>query len=355
MAAVYVGRARDPLGVVLLAGDGRLEKHLVIHAGPDWGKRFEAFLREQNPDQIVLPSDGPAPRLLQDVGRRVPPGMSTSRVRRAALDLARRTLKAIPDDLPPVVEAAVALGRRAIDPAREWGRLDPSDIPLVPYQELVPPAWLAEALNEVRLTRLVSSPTRLPRAATKGQVAPTDASPAPGSPLTSSGAASRRRVIVEAPRARSGRGRGNLGRRKVEVIGDEVEVKSLQDLRPGLHVRGTVTNTSRFGAFVAVGLQEEGLIHVSELADHFVADPGEVVTIGQEIIALVIQVDADRKRVSLSLKDVDPSVVANAPPHPRRAQAMPTARWPPALRPAPVGTASLERVSRRADPRRWRI
>ena len=121
---------------------------------------------------------------------------------------------------------------------------------------------------------------------------------------------------MEAPRARSGRGRGNLGRRKVEVIGEEVEVKSLQDLRPGLHVRGTVTNTSRFGAFVAVGLQEEGLIHVSELADHFVADPGEVVTIGQEIIALVIQVDADRKRVSLSLKDVDPSVVANAPPAP---------------------------------------
>ena len=121
---------------------------------------------------------------------------------------------------------------------------------------------------------------------------------------------------MEAPRARSGRGRGCLGRRMVEVIGEEVEVNSLQDLRPGLHVRGTVTNTSRFGAFVAVGLQEEGLIHVSELADHFVADPGEIVTIGQEIIALVIQVDADRKRVSLSLKDVNPSVVANAPPAP---------------------------------------
>ena len=342
LVAIYVGRARDPLGLALLDREGRLTEHTVLHAGPDWGQRLERFVRDHRPEHAVLPSDGPAPRLLQEVGRRLPPRMPTARVRRAALDLARRTLKAVPDDLPPVVQAAVALGRRALDPAGEWGRLDPAQVQLVDHQGLVDPAWLTEALVEARLTKSAGGPSRAPRppgaaappAVAAAPVNPLSAalagsplaapSPAPGGISSSSSAAGRRRVVVEAPRARSGRGRASLTRREVEVIGDNVEVRSLDDLRPGLHVRGTVTNTSRFGAFVAMGLPEEGLIHVSELADQYVADPGEVVTIGQELIARVIQVDSDRKRVSLSLKDVDPSIVAMAPPSKSAAAATPS-------------------------------
>ena len=81
-------------------------------------------------------------------------------------------------------------------------------------------------------------------------------------------------------------------------------MRNLADLRPGMIVKGTVTNTSRFGAFVSIGLSEEGLIHVSELADHYVADPTEVVSVGQDVTARVLQVEPDRKRVSLSLKGV---------------------------------------------------
>ena len=68
------------------------------------------------------------------------------------------------------------------------------------------------------------------------------------------------------------------------------------------------------GGDQSLGLPEEGLIHVSELADHYVADPGEIVTVGQEIVTRVIQVDPVRKRVSLSLKDVDGDHEVLSPP-----------------------------------------
>ena len=98
-----------------------------------------------------------------------------------------------------------------------------------------------------------------------------------------------------------------------------MEVRGLDDLRPGMLIKGTVTNTSRFGAFVSLGLSDEGLIHVSELADHYVADPAEVVTVGQDVTARVLQVDTDRRRVALSLKGVtqepaDPEAAAGPPP-----------------------------------------
>ena len=125
-------------------------------------------------------------------------------------------------------------------------------------------------------------------------------------------------MVVEAPRARYGRSRPPVQRKKVQVVGEEVEVRSLDDLRSGMLVKGTVTNTSRFGAFVSMGLSDEGLIHVSELADHYVADPAEVVTVGQELTARVLQVDSDRRRVALSLKGVqqEPSDAPAGTPSP---------------------------------------
>ncbi|GAB6057400.1 Tex family protein [Desulfonatronum parangueonense] len=80
-----------------------------------------------------------------------------------------------------------------------------------------------------------------------------------------------------------------------------------EDLSPGMILPGIVTNVTRFGAFVDVGVHQDGLVHVSQMADRFVRDPAEVVRPGQHVRARVLEVDLERRRISLSLKMVDQS------------------------------------------------
>lgn len=79
-------------------------------------------------------------------------------------------------------------------------------------------------------------------------------------------------------------------------------VHSLDDLHPGMILPGIVTNITNFGAFVDVGVKDSGLVHVSQLADKFVRDPMEVVSLGQQVMVRVVEVDYQRKRVALSMK-----------------------------------------------------
>ena len=79
-------------------------------------------------------------------------------------------------------------------------------------------------------------------------------------------------------------------------------VETLSDLRPGMVLEGTVTNVTNFGAFVDVGVHQDGLVHISRLADRFVRDPYEVVSTGQLVKVKVLEVDLPRKRVSLSMR-----------------------------------------------------
>jgi uncharacterized protein len=79
-------------------------------------------------------------------------------------------------------------------------------------------------------------------------------------------------------------------------------VREIGDLSPGLALEGVVTNVTNFGAFVDIGVHQDGLVHVSELADRFVPDPRKVVRIGQVVKVRVLKVDADLKRIALTMK-----------------------------------------------------
>ena len=79
-------------------------------------------------------------------------------------------------------------------------------------------------------------------------------------------------------------------------------VESIKDLQPGMRLEGVVTNVANFGAFVDVGVHQDGLVHVSHLADVFVKDPREVVKTGEMVKVKVLEVDVVRKRISLSMK-----------------------------------------------------
>jgi uncharacterized protein len=95
---------------------------------------------------------------------------------------------------------------------------------------------------------------------------------------------------------------GRDPRQKFEVFAFQEGVEKMEDLKPGMKLPGIVTNVTAFGAFVDIGVHQDGLVHVSQLADRFVKDPAEVVKVGQRVYATVTEVDLERKRIALSLR-----------------------------------------------------
>ncbi len=83
------------------------------------------------------------------------------------------------------------------------------------------------------------------------------------------------------------------------------DIHSLQDLTPGLVVPGIVTNITKFGAFVDIGVKQDGLVHVSNLSKNYVQDPSTVVKLHQHVMVKIISVDIERKRIQLSMKDIE--------------------------------------------------
>jgi uncharacterized protein len=79
-------------------------------------------------------------------------------------------------------------------------------------------------------------------------------------------------------------------------------IQEIKDLEEGMRLEGTVTNVTNFGAFVDIGVHQDGLVHISQLADRFVDDPRKVVGVGQVVKVTVLSVDRELKRISLSMK-----------------------------------------------------
>ena len=95
---------------------------------------------------------------------------------------------------------------------------------------------------------------------------------------------------------------GRDPREKFEVFSFEEGIHHMEDLKSGMKLPGIITNITKFGAFVDVGVHQDGLVHISHIADKFVKDPAEVVKVHQKVMVTVLEVDINRKRISLSLK-----------------------------------------------------
>ena len=80
------------------------------------------------------------------------------------------------------------------------------------------------------------------------------------------------------------------------------DVLDLTDLKPGMKLKGTVRNVADFGAFIDIGVHQDGLVHISQLCNRFVKHPSEVVTVGDVVDVTVLSVDPKSKRISLSMK-----------------------------------------------------
>jgi uncharacterized protein len=120
---------------------------------------------------------------------------------------------------------------------------------------------------------------------------------------------------------------GRDPREKFEVFSFEEGVHEIKDLKIGMSLPGIVTNVTNFGAFVDIGVHQDGLVHISHLSDRFVKDPNEVVAVQQKVKVTVLEVDAARKRIALSLKS-DPFGNAPAPQQTTRQERTPKPKAP---------------------------
>ncbi len=95
---------------------------------------------------------------------------------------------------------------------------------------------------------------------------------------------------------------GRDPRESFEVFAFEEGVNKMTDLKVGMKLPGIVTNITAFGAFVDIGVHQDGLVHLSHLSDRYLKNPNEVVTVNQKVQVTVMEVDIQRKRIALSIK-----------------------------------------------------
>lgn len=95
---------------------------------------------------------------------------------------------------------------------------------------------------------------------------------------------------------------GRDPRTTVQMLEFDQNIRTIHDLKEGMRLPGIVTNITNFGCFVDIGIKENGLVHISELADRFISNPTEVVSLHQHVEVKVLSVDLERKRIALSLK-----------------------------------------------------
>jgi uncharacterized protein len=96
---------------------------------------------------------------------------------------------------------------------------------------------------------------------------------------------------------------GRDPREKIMVMEFDESIKTIEDLKVGMTVPGIITNITRFGAFVDIGIKENGLIHISNMANRYIDDPAKVVKLNQHVKAKIIDIDLVRKRIQLSIKE----------------------------------------------------
>jgi hypothetical protein len=186
-------------------------------------------------------------------------GLPLQRVLDLAMTDARRGLS-----LKSGPASAVVLGRRAIKPGREWGRVSPIALNLGQYTRDIDLEEMAPLLSEAKM---VSSWERRQKRST----------PRKGPALSAAA------VLPTA--------------RRLNPM-----LKTVRDLRPGMTVEGIVTNVTKFGAFVNIGLQIEGMVHVSQLSEEYVDDPTLVVRVGQQVTARVLEIIPEKQRIALTLR-----------------------------------------------------
>jgi predicted RNA-binding protein with RPS1 domain len=275
--ALYVGSASSPAGAAVLDRTGAPVATRSVPADEDLAAAIAELVEAHKPEAAALPiSAGDTERLNTAVSALGE--LPATRVHTGGLKEAREGLDV---ELPAAIAAAVVVGRRAQRPTSEFGKVPPASLGLGEYSADLDPEKLDAVLSEARL---IAGWERRNRRK--------------GGPAGAMGGAA-------GPRAQGGRTLKRLN----------PLIKTVRDLKAGMTVDGVVTNLTRFGAFVNIGLSTEAMIHVSQLSTEFVDEPSQVVRIGQAVTARVLEVIPEKNRIALSLKPAPvPGERPQAPP-----------------------------------------
>ena len=95
---------------------------------------------------------------------------------------------------------------------------------------------------------------------------------------------------------------GRDPREQFEAVAFAADIRKIDRLTSGMKLAGIVTNVTNFGAFVDIGVHQDGLVHISELSDKIVKNPADVVSVNQRVTVTVLAIDPERKRISLSMR-----------------------------------------------------
>ncbi|MEE2786929.1 MAG: S1 RNA-binding domain-containing protein [Myxococcota bacterium] len=248
-----------PVGVVVMLSDGRVIAHGSVSESARTVADIERLLGAHPVEAVILPIDSRRSDLLRDISA----ALNALPTIRASTKGMKASISTIQNDVVTAVKGAIVLGERILVPQAHWLKVDPVALGLAEYQQ---------ELNIDALRQSFADMQVLARAG----ICAADLQP--------------KAVAPARPKARTNQ----------QVLNPLV--KGVDDLRPGMELDAMVTNITQFGAFLNVGLSHEGLVHVSELADHFVSDPNDIVTVGQQVKAHVLGVDRARRRISLSLR-----------------------------------------------------
>jgi predicted RNA-binding protein with RPS1 domain len=255
--AAYEGNPQGPMGLAVLDKKGDVVDHIEVSPDTDAVEVMSEITDKHKPEAVVLPITIRDKSKLKKVEQAI--ALPVQRVHDAAVSEARKNLP-----FEPMVSSAVVLGRRALRPGREWCRIDPLSLGLGEYPRDLDHQKLSQVLREAKL---ISSWER---------------------------------------RQKNSSGRGGQASRRAASLPSAKRlnpfVKTIRDLKPEMIVDGVITNLTRFGAFVNIGLPTEGMIHVSQLSDDFIEDPSQLVSVGQQVKARVLEVVPEKERIALSLK-----------------------------------------------------
>ncbi len=262
LVGLYIGNERGKVGLVMVDEKGALQEEASFSGeDPYLVAQVKQKLDEWGGKEIVMPVRAAAYDLHQELSRELKKGYALHFVREAALSTSRERWMEAPHHRSREIASAIALTQRLQQPFEEWSRIDPLALGLAEYRDMLDAKVLQSLFkDEVAMLRHLK----------------------------------KKKEPLKAKRA------------SLPAIGTvNPLVKSLADLKAGMTLKGIVSNLTDFGAFVHIGLKEEGLVHLSELADRFVRHPSEVVTVGQEVSVRVLSVDLPARRISLTMRSQD--------------------------------------------------
>ncbi|MCB9639920.1 MAG: S1 RNA-binding domain-containing protein [Myxococcales bacterium] len=265
LASISLSREDRPIGLIVVDGQGQLIHKETFPPNPQTPQRIKLLLQGIAPAAIALPVRAPANQRLQEIASALHPLAPCHRVREAGLSTARQPWMEGAHPLSRELANARAQAERLQDPFKAWSRLDPLQLGLAEYPEQLDTSLLQQALLDEK---------QLAKHALTYDTAEAETTTQAGFSLQST---------------------------------LNPFVRTLEDLRPGMTLQGVISHTTDFGAFVQLGLPEEGMIHISELADRFVKHPNEIVQSGQHLRVRVLSVEPEKGRISLSLRTPRPN------------------------------------------------